>query len=346
MKHFRNHNARVTLLLTLLVSSVLSGCGGAARNQVSYLGPEIEGVRQIFLASPDGSNQVQLFSDVASLGTGLVWGPDGEQAIVFAGPDRSARLADPEAGTLGPCVDCAIPSPGDLAFSPNGGQVAVGSSDGLYVVNLENLAHQLVSDLRRPGWIQWLGSENQIGFWERPDRIYVVDVSTGNLTNLTEQYGDSDLVFFAPQWSRDGRMLAMRTSGEGGFGIHVMNSDGSNLRRVADYMYRGEFLDFGALSPPQWSPNGEQLLFSSFTTAGDTDIFVVNGDGTGLKNLTNSPGADVDPSWSPDGRQIAFVTSRDGNDEIYVMNADGSQPINISNTPLLDEFSPGWRPQD
>jgi hypothetical protein len=63
------------------------------------------------------------------------------------------------------------------------------------------------------------------------------------------------------------------------------------------------------------------------------------------QNLTNTPGLDDVPSWSPDGRRIAFVTSRVGDREIYVMNADGSEPINISNTPLIDGFSPAWRPE-
>ena len=62
------------------------------------------------------------------------------------------------------------------------------------------------------------------------------------------------------------------------------------------------------------------------------DICVVNEDGTGLVNLTNSPTVyDIHPVWSPEGTRIAFASSRtsvatntDGYIEIFVMNADGS----------------------
>ena len=56
----------------------------------------------------------------------------------------------------------------------------------------------------------------------------------------------------------------------------------------------------------------------------NSDIYVMNADGSGLTRLTNDPAFDTDPAWSPDGSQIAFHSLRDGNLEIYVMNADGS----------------------
>src|SRR6266576_5917557 len=57
---------------------------------------------------------------------------------------------------------------------------------------------------------------------------------------------------------------------------------------------------------------------------GNSEIYVMNVDGTGLTRLTDDPAVDAYPAWSPDGSRIAFTSSRDGHYNIYVMNADGT----------------------
>ena len=70
----------------------------------------------------------------------------------------------------------------------------------------------------------------------------------------------------------------------------------------------------------------------------------MNGDGSGLLNLTNNPAFDERSRWSPDGTQIAFSSDRDGNTEIYVINVDGSGLRNLTNNPAID-IAPAWRPR-
>jgi Tol biopolymer transport system component len=87
------------------------------------------------------------------------------------------------------------------------------------------------------------------------------------------------------------------------------------------------------------------------------DICVVNEDGTGLVNLTNSPEVyDIHPVWSPDGTRIAFASSRtsvatntDGNIEIFVMSADGSNVVQQTFTTtglgqFVNSYEPSWNP--
>jgi len=65
--------------------------------------------------------------------------------------------------------------------------------------------------------------------------------------------------------------------------------------------------DFG----PSWSPDGSKIAFWS-DRDGNSDIYVMNADGSEQTRLTDNSASDQEPAWSPDGRRVAFVSSRDG----------------------------------
>src|SRR5262245_1755895 len=92
----------------------------------------------------------------------------------------------------------------------------------------------------------------------------------------------------------------------------------------------------GIVTPPHpsqaafFGPNGK-IAFTS-TRDGNTEIYVMNADGSGQANISRSPSSgDYSPSWSPDGRQLAFVSTRGGNPDVYIMNADGSGVRRVTN---------------
>jgi Tol biopolymer transport system component len=134
---------------------------------------------------------------------------------------------------------------------------------------------------------------------------------------------------------RGGRIVFSlpRTAGQQLVSINVQAQD---LRRLTS---QSEAIDDWAA----FSPDGSRIAFGS-SREGDFEIFVMHSDGSRVRRLTESPGADMRPAWSPDGRSIAFTSARDGNYEIYAISADGSgQPRRITNHEERDDFAQ-WHP--
>ena len=67
-----------------------------------------------------------------------------------------------------------------------------------------------------------------------------------------------------------------------------------------------------------WSEDGRKIAFTS-QRDGNSEIYVMNADGSNVERLTHHDAYDFGPAWSPDGTKIAFSSWRDGNIEIYVV---------------------------
>lgn len=99
-----------------------------------------------------------------------------------------------------------------------------------------------------------------------------------------------------------------------------------------------------ALSPVI-SPDGTKIAFSN-KIEGNTEICLINADGSNLKNLTNNAAIDASPSFSPDGSEIFFHSNRDGGfvrSHLFRMNSDGANQTRITNKDGY-EFSPVLAP--
>ncbi len=93
-------------------------------------------------------------------------------------------------------------------------------------------------------------------------------------------------------------------------------------------------------APPLPAPSvAGTLVFAKVVDAAipNYDIYRVNSDGTGLKQLTDGPGVEEHPCWSPDGKRIVYGDYEKGT--LWIMNADGSGKVELG-----EGFAPHWSP--
>ncbi len=78
-----------------------------------------------------------------------------------------------------------------------------------------------------------------------------------------------------------------------------------------------------------WTPDG-RVVYPSLAS-GAPDIWIMNADGTGQKQLAVDAGANLHPKITPDGRYIVFMSLRNDQANIWRMNLDGSNPKQLTN---------------
>jgi Tol biopolymer transport system component len=163
--------------------------------------------------------------------------------------------------------------------------------------------------------------------------IYSVEPDGDGLVRLT----NSTAFDLCPDYSRDGRLITFCSNRSGSFQIWAMNADGSNAHIVTN----GNHFIF-----PDYSPDASVIVFSGTASATDVNqnVYVINTDGTGLKQLTTGVGNNQYPTYSPNGRRIAFISDRTGVEQVWVMNADGSQQTQISHSGVRQDQVPDWSP--
>ena len=103
--------------------------------------------------------------------------------------------------------------------------------------------------------------------------------------------------------------------------------------------------------PPTMTPVGGgygQVAFASDRT-GVSQIWIINSDGSGLRQVTDSQWGACQPDWSPDGERLVYVSPCEENQEVYenaslfIINADGSG-VETLPSPDGGGFDPAWSP--
>jgi TolB protein len=218
-------------------------------------------------------------------------------------------------------------------------RVALGKPSRLAIVNADGSGERRLTTTKgvSDGNPDWSSDGSKIAFGRCPTKggtcgIYTIRPNGTGLKRLGPRGDDRAL----PAWSPNGRAIAYSR----GWGpvrgnwikfneLYVMNASGKAARQLTRFNAAKPFSTF--VGGSSWSPNGKQIVFEMGTApsgrpANSRAIFVVNVDGSGLRQLTPwSLAAGERPDWSPKGDLILFKAPAKGqHGNLYTISPDGS----------------------
>ena len=121
----------------------------------------------------------------------------------------------------------------------------------------------------------------------------------------------------------------------------------SGLYLLANSAYAGAELRLGDGFMPSWAPYGQRLAVAKYKDTGATVIKLINADGSGDREITNTAGYDLYPSWSPDGNRVAFVRDETGGGtgySLYVVDVEGRNLRRLTRVANVYDLRPTWSP--
>lgn len=228
----------------------------------------------------------------------------------------------------------AIPSPipGSLSDTPPTGKIVfacyIKQIDQICLMNADGTRRRQLTDFQATAYYPSLSPDGQIIYFSSRQsgnyEIYSVDINGKNVQRLTRDIGS----LYAPELSPDGGRIVFTNHGSG---IWVMKPDGKNPHPITNK----DDID------PTWSPDGSMIAFAS-SRAGDRQLFVMNTDGSDIRQVTDMKNMGGRSTWSPDGTRLAFYRGPFGDRNIYIINVDGTGLVRLTNGG--DNLGPSWSP--
>ncbi|NOT63775.1 MAG: hypothetical protein HOP19_26470 [Acidobacteria bacterium] len=233
-------------------------------------------------------------------------------------------------------------------FSPDGKSIAYLrnssiSASEIYIVSVSGgTPKAITADRRSITGLTWTADSRELIFSANLGGV-------GGLWRIPAQGGTPEHIPVngknptSPVISRQGDRLAY-TDRYTDSQFYLYEGPGFAGRPVPGKFGGRKLLDFSSTredTSPQFSPDGERLVFTSQRT-GSEEVWICRSDGSQLKRLTDFDGrAAGSPRWSPDGRWIAFDSRAAGSPDIYIISAEGGKPRQLTTDSHYDS-KPNW----
>ena len=273
-----------------------------------------------YTVNADGSDLQQLFS--AGPSSGPVWSPDGTEIHIFCcGDGMVAHFVDPASGEVVRSLEPPDPaleifcggswSPDGERLSCEGFGVDDSSLNGLYTIHTSDGGglQRITSNERgfdAPGDFSPDGERLVFTRFvdEEPIGVFVTGLDGAGLVQVSPPDLVLDDTGFGGSWSPDGSQILFvgRAAEDQHKELWIVNGDGSSPHRLEmTPPCGGSFSEASSAGcyAPDWSPDGSMIVFTRSSSDGGTEnIYIVNADGTGLRQVTDG-GTDDNPDWGP-----------------------------------------------
>lgn len=231
-----------------------------------------------------------------------------------------------------------------FSWSPNGKEIAAAyfsaadSNDHLAKVSVsDGSITEIASSWQRIRGVAWLRDGRLLISGRDPEtqlsQIWMVDPVTGMRRRVTNDLSS----YQGLSVTSDGQMIVSTQqntlsniwkSGPGSKPVRVTTEKGKN----------------DGMSGLALTPDG-RILYTT-RIRGNQDIWIVNGDGTGSRQLTFNSGANFSPAVAPGGEFIVFVSTRAGAPTLWRMDMDGGDQRQLTSEPGAQtepDFTPDGR---
>jgi Tol biopolymer transport system component/predicted Ser/Thr protein kinase len=310
--------------------------------------------------SPGELYQVPVFGGspkkiIERVDTPISFAPGDQQFAFMRITQHAIELIVANADGTGERVLMSTPVEGDHFFGP-----PAWSPDGRLIACSYSIGHSymtLVGVSVADGTMKPLTSRK----WIRVDRPAWLGDGSGLISNVVAQNSPgqtSGQIWYISYPEGSARRISNDTNNYG-IGSLSITTDSSNIVSLqfealtnifiapADDISRARQITPGTgrrdeIFSMSWTPDG-RLIYASLIT-GHPQVWLMNADGTGNKNLTDSSG-DGDSAVSRDGRYIVFTSSRSGVLSIWRMDIDGGnqKPLTTGGPDRNPQISPDGR---
>jgi Tol biopolymer transport system component len=179
--------------------------------------------------------------------------------------------------------------------------------------------------------------------------IFSARADGSDLVRLTDVPGYDAEATVSP----DGSKIVFTSDRSGDLEIYSMNLDGSGLRKLTEepgydggpfYSADGSMIVYRAHHPEGGKELREyrELLKEGLIRPSALEVYVMNANGSGKRQVTDLGGANFAPFFHPDGKRIIFSSNHHdpGSREfdLYLVNVDGTGLERITYTPEFDGF--------
>ena len=224
-----------------------------------------------------------------------------------------------------------------LSASFNGARVALISNGRLFVARTDGSGLTEITAVATPSWLTWSPVRDEFAVIDNGDLV-VVQADSDSRISVASNMQLTDIPG-SVAWSPDGSELLFTCGAQATDLCRVARDGGSAVINVTN----NGVDSFAWYREPAWSPNGSQISYVSPDEDKNLQLYVMNVDGSGVRQLTIGAGQSSLHHWSPDGEWIAYAHFADSIWHALVVRPDGSEMVELSaNLPALAAVVPQW----